>query len=108
MVFVDTSAWFAAIVPSDPNHTSAAHWLAVNAEVLITTDYIVDEALTLLRARGERQRAKLLGKKFFKGSIADLLPDRRRCSGGHGPHLLNTKTRVGALPTVPAKLSWIN
>ena len=72
MVFVDTSAWFAAIVPSDPNHTSAAHWLAVNAEVLITTDYIVDEALTLLRARGERQRAKLLGKKFFEGSIAEI------------------------------------
>jgi predicted nucleic acid-binding protein len=108
MVFVDTSAWFAAIVPSDPNHTSAAHWLAVNAEVLITTDYIVDEALTRLRARGERQRAKLLGKKFFEGSIAEIYflteEDVRR----HGPHLLNTKTRVGASPTVPAKLSCIN
>ena len=72
MVFVDTSAWFAAIVPSDPNHASAAHWLAANAEVLITTDYIVDETLTLLRARGERQRTRLLGKKFFEGSIAEI------------------------------------
>ena len=72
MVFVDTSAWFAAIVPSDPNHASAAHWLAANADVLITTDYIVDETLTLLRARGERQRTKLLGKKFFEGSIAEI------------------------------------
>ena len=72
MVFVDTSAWFAAIVPSDPNHVSAAHWLAANAEVLITTDYIVDETLTLLRARGERQRTRLLGKKFFEGSIAEI------------------------------------
>lgn len=72
MVFVDTSAWFAAIVPSDPNHASAALWLAANAEVLITTDYIVDETLTLLRARGERQRTKLLGEKFFEGSIAEI------------------------------------
>ena len=107
MVFVDTSAWFAAIVPSDPNHTSAAHWLAVNAEVLITTDYIVDETLTLLRARGERQRTKLLGKKFFEGSIAEIYYRPKKMSGRLGPHLLNTKTRVGALPTVPAKLSWI-
>ena len=72
MVFVDTSAWFAAIVPSDPNHASAAHSLAANAEVLLTTDYIVDETLTLLRARGERLRTKLLGQKFFEGSIAEI------------------------------------
>ena len=65
MVFVDTSAWFAAVVPSDPNHPRAANWLAANSEVLITTDYILDETLTLLRTRGERQRAKLLGSNFF-------------------------------------------
>jgi predicted nucleic acid-binding protein len=72
MVFVDTSAWFAAVVPSDPNHPHAANWLATNSEVLITTDYIIDETLTLLRARGERQRAKLLGQKFFEASIAEI------------------------------------
>ena len=72
MVFVDTSAWFAAVVPSDPNHPHAANWLATNSEVLITTDYIIDETLTLLRARGERQRAKLLGNKFFEASIAEI------------------------------------
>jgi len=72
MVFVDTSAWFAAVVPSDPNHLQAATWLAANSEVLITTDYVIDEILTLLRARGERQRARLLGKKFFDGSVAEI------------------------------------
>lgn len=72
MVFVDTSAWFAAVVPSDPNHPHAANWLATNPAVLLTTDYIIDETLTLLRARGERQRAKLLGKKFFQESIAEI------------------------------------
>src|SRR5919109_805643 len=72
MVFVDTSAWFAAVVPSDQNHFQAADWLATNSEILITTDYVIDEILTLLRARGERQRANLLGQKFFDGSIAEI------------------------------------
>jgi uncharacterized protein len=72
MVFVDTSAWFASVVPSDPNHPHAANWLATNSEVLITTDYIIDETLTLLRARGEWQRAKLLGTKFFESSVAEI------------------------------------
>src|SRR5436190_2231473 len=72
MVFVDTSAWFAAVVPSDPNHAHASDWLAANSEVLFTTDYVIDETLTLLRARGERQRARLLGKKFLETSIAEI------------------------------------
>ncbi len=54
MIFVDTGAWFASIVPTDPNHNKAADWLQNNSEILFTTDYIVDETLTLLRARGER------------------------------------------------------
>ena len=86
MVFVDTSAWFAAVVPSDPNHPRATNWLATESEVLITTDYIIDETLTLLRARGERQRAKLLGNKFFKASIAEvyfLTEEEIRTGVGH-------------------------
>ena len=47
--FVDTSAWFAAVVPSDPNHPRAVGWLQNNSSVLVTTDYIIDELLTLLR-----------------------------------------------------------
>lgn len=70
MIFVDTSAWFAAIVPTDPNHEKAADWLQNNKEILFTTDYIVDETLTLLRARGESRRAISLGKSFFEGRLA--------------------------------------
>ncbi|MFN0140068.1 MAG: type II toxin-antitoxin system VapC family toxin [Pyrinomonadaceae bacterium] len=70
MIFVDTSAWFASIVPTDPNHDKAAEWLQSNNEVLFTTDYIVDETLTLLRARGENRRAISLGTNFFDGQLA--------------------------------------
>jgi predicted nucleic acid-binding protein len=72
MIFVDTGAWFAAAVPSDPYHPAASQWLAGNAGPLLTTDYIVDETLTLLRARGERTRALLLGEGFFNGRLAEI------------------------------------
>jgi hypothetical protein len=72
MVFVDTGAWFAAAVPSDPDHAAASRWLAGNAEPLLTTDYVVDETLTLLRARGERTRALLLGEAFFGSRLAEV------------------------------------
>jgi predicted nucleic acid-binding protein len=72
MIFVDTGAWFAAAVPTDPDHAAASQWLAGNNEPLLTTDYVVDETLTLLRVRGERTRALLLGKGFFGGRLAEI------------------------------------
>ena len=72
MIFVDTSAWFAAVVPTDSDYPQAARWLAANSEQLLTTDYVIDETLTLLRARGERQRARVLGEKFFASSMTEV------------------------------------
>ena len=40
MIFVDTSAWFAAFVPNDRYHSDAGTWLGQNAEQLLTTDCI--------------------------------------------------------------------
>ncbi len=70
MIFVDTGAWYASIVPTDPNHELAAIWLQNNSEILFTTDYVVDETLTLLRTRGENKRAISIGKSFFEGGLA--------------------------------------
>jgi predicted nucleic acid-binding protein len=62
MIFVDTGAWFAASVPADIDHSAAARFLADNTESLLTTDFVVDEVLTLLRARGEAAKALAVGK----------------------------------------------
>lgn len=81
MVFVDTSAWFAQHVPADPNHQRVTAWFHANAEPLITTDYCVDETLTLLVARGRRPRAIELGHVLFEGHVARLhfvTPDQIR------------------------------
>jgi len=72
MIFVDTGAWFASIVPTDSDHAAAVAWLRQNKQPLITTDYVVDETLTLLKQRGESKRAFALGEQFFGGTLATV------------------------------------
>jgi len=72
MILVDTSAWFAASVPNDPYHSDARAWLEQNAQQLVTADYILDELLTLLKRRGEFQRAVRLGQSILEHEIAQF------------------------------------
>ena len=72
MIFVDTGAWYASLVPTDPYHAKAVQWLATNHSPLLTTDYVIDETLTLLRMRGERKRALVLGARFFDHGLAEI------------------------------------
>src|SRR4051812_29565119 len=71
-ILVDTGAWFARFVPTDPDHAAAKAWMDSNTEPLITTDYVVDELLTLLRIRGEFQRALEIGPQILRGEVCDL------------------------------------
>ena len=43
-----------------------------NTDLLVTTDYIVDELLTLLKMRREYQRALDIGPRLLQSSIARL------------------------------------
>jgi uncharacterized protein len=72
MIFVDTGAWYASLVPTDPDHAKAVQWLTANHFPLLTTDYVIDETLTLLRTRGEKKRALLLGARFFNDELAEI------------------------------------
>jgi predicted nucleic acid-binding protein len=72
MVLVDTGAWYASLIPMDPDHSAAMTWLNQNQEPLITTDYIVDETLTLLRARGQKQRALMVADAFVAGNLGTI------------------------------------
>jgi predicted nucleic acid-binding protein len=71
-VFVDTGAWFARFVPTDPDHSAAKAWLDRNTQPLITTDYVIDELLTLLRVGGEYQRALDIGPRMLHGEVCEL------------------------------------
>ena len=72
MVFVDTGAWYASLIPTDPDHSAAITWFNQNQEPLITTDFIIDETLTLLRARGQKRRAVLVAEAFSAGNLGTI------------------------------------
>jgi predicted nucleic acid-binding protein len=73
LTFVDTSAWFASAVPEDADHHVASDWFDLHGRDLITTDYVVDETLTLLVQRGHRAAALSLGDNLFAGTLASIV-----------------------------------
>lgn len=72
MIFVDAGGWFASVVADDADYEKAKNWLNENKEPLFTTNYIFEETLTLLRAKGENQKALQVGKLFFDGLLAKV------------------------------------
>jgi len=72
MIFVDTSGWFASTVAEDIHHERATAWWRQNTQGLLTTDHVVDETLTLLKARDQLPVALSLGQRLFEGQIARL------------------------------------
>lgn len=72
MIFVDTSAWFSMVVSTAEQHQAVKLCFETLTEPLITTDYVVDETLTLLRARGYPKLALTLGEEFFHGSVTGI------------------------------------
>jgi len=77
MIFVDTSIWYAANVLEDPDHNDARESLLTASSNLATTEYIVDEVLTLLLVRGHRSIAKRIGDAFWQQKSSDLIWTQR-------------------------------
>lgn len=75
-VFVDTSAWAAYYDPSDRWHATAraAVQRSVHARVtFVTTDYILDETLTLLLMHAGRQQALQCGESLLQSRNVELV-----------------------------------
>ncbi|HEY1602723.1 MAG TPA: PIN domain-containing protein [Pirellulales bacterium] len=72
MIFVDTSAWFARFVADDPDHARVAKWFEANDERLVTSDYCIDETLTLLIARKRPRLALQVGQQLFAQAICSI------------------------------------
>ena len=73
MIFVDTSAWYASSSVRDANHEQAKRFLESVQEQLVTSDYVVDETLTLFRSRGENRHALTFGTEVIDGSFAEII-----------------------------------
>lgn len=72
MIFVDTGAWYALFVPRDPDHARASAWIADNREPLVTTDYVVDELLTLFKRRRQAGYVHTAGHAIFGGAVGRI------------------------------------
>jgi predicted nucleic acid-binding protein len=72
VIFVDTGGWVAFIAQDEEHHLLTKQWIQQNRQPLVTTDYVLDESLTLLKARGKPKRAEELGTLLFGGSFVQL------------------------------------
>jgi uncharacterized protein len=72
MIFVDTGVWYAANVAEDPSHQAARELLRHGHGRLLTTDYVLDELVTLLTMRGHRAVAVSLCGELWKGTICRI------------------------------------
>ena len=72
-VFVDTGGWFAAVAKRDHDHHSAAAFLRNWRGKLLTTDYVLDETLTLIRARIDHDTAIRFLESFQASPSIELV-----------------------------------
>jgi predicted nucleic acid-binding protein len=69
-VFVDTGAWFAYFVRRDADHAAAVQWMQANRQPLLTTDFVLDELLTLLKLRESYTVVVAAGDALLNQAVA--------------------------------------
>ena len=72
-IFTDTSAWYAYIDKSDTEHAAAVKLVKNLDRPLITSNYIFDEVLTLVKLRIGYHVAINLGQKLWGQEVASLV-----------------------------------
>lgn len=70
---VDTGAWYALVDRNDPDHQAVAGILPQWTGRLVTTNFILDEAVSLVRYRLGHAPAVRLGNVLANGSVATLV-----------------------------------
>lgn len=71
-VLVDTSAWCAFVDRAEPAHGAVVAVVKAHRGRLVTSDYVFDETMTLLRYRFGWAAACHLGEKLRSGEVAQL------------------------------------
>ncbi len=72
-VFVDTGGWFAAVARRDSDHAAASGFLRRWKGGLVTTDYVLDETLTLIQSRIDHTTAVDFLDAIERSSSLDLV-----------------------------------
>lgn len=77
-VFVDTSAWYALADRKDPDHADAAQCLGQWSGRLVTSNFVMDESVTLIRYRLGHVAAQTFGETLLAGVAARMVAITRR------------------------------
>ena len=72
-MFIDTSAWYAISSNRDVNHPIAAQFFSSLQEPFVTSNFVVDETLTLFRSRGENRHALEFGAAVIDAHFAEVV-----------------------------------
>jgi uncharacterized protein len=73
-VFVDASAWYAASVRNARDHRAVAAVLAEHRGQLVTSNFVIAEALTLFLSRLGWQAARRFGDEVRTGRLTARVP----------------------------------
>ena len=77
-IFVDTSAWYAIIDKDDRDYKAAVKKVRILDRPLLTSNYILDEILTLLKTRLGPSIAIPFGQKLWDQEASALVSNNRR------------------------------
>lgn len=76
-VFIDTGAWYALKNKNDTHHNNVLHFFRTIYDrqvICYTSDYVIDEAITLTRARlKNHEAAKTLAEELFSETAAKII-----------------------------------
>ncbi len=72
-LFVDTSAWFAFVNGSDPDHEPVRRVLNDHEGRLVTSNFVFDETVTLCRYRLGHELAARIGAALADPAATDLV-----------------------------------
>lgn len=71
-VFVDTGVFYSAFVTNSSAHDACSLLIADAKLRLLTTDYVIDELVTLLVARGQRKAAITYVPSLLSGATCEV------------------------------------
>lgn len=72
-IFVDTSAFFALADQTDRFHSLAVRFVETNERLLVTSNMVVHETITLIRMRLGYEQAVKVGRRLFDETVTPLI-----------------------------------
>lgn len=73
LLFVDTSAWYALLDRADQNHVAATQFVRRGTAPLMTSTYVFDETVTLVKRHLGHAAAIRFGQQLWSEEVARLV-----------------------------------